>query len=145
MKIKQVLLLSTLALSLGTAPLAIAQPVSQKNEPIKSTHFFKRGHHNNLYLSKEQKSELRQYMKEMRRQIAPLVKETRALKLQLMGKIATPGTKWSDISGLVGKINSNQAQIKTIFAKTQLNVFQKLGVLLPPPQSHKGHHFRKSM
>ena len=56
-----------------------------------------------------------------------------------MGKIATPGAQWEEVSKLVDKINANNAQMTTLFAQTQLQVFQKFGIVLPPP--HK-HHFR---
>ena len=139
MAIKRFLLINTLALALGVSSLAAAQPSSEKIINLSTQPSRVHQHQWEGMLSQEQRAELQNYMKEMQRQMAPLLKEKRALKLQLMGKIATPGMQWEEISKLVDKINANNNQITTVFAKTQVQVFQKLGDLLPPP--HK-HHFK---
>ncbi len=72
-------------------------------------------------------------MGDLHQKIAPLMKEQRALKLQLKGKMATPGTTWDQISGLVSKINAKHAEISTLRAKAQFELYQKTGVMLPPP------------
>ena len=77
----------------------------------------------------------------MRESMRPLLKEKEALRLQLVGKLATPGTEWKDLSPLIAKINDNNAKITTLFTKTQLSSFQKLGVLLfPHPHAKHSHH-----
>lgn len=141
MTIKRFLLVNTLALALGLSSMAAvaAQPDSekiaslsaQKNQPMHQRW-------GNL-LTQEQRAELKNYMQETHQKMLPLIKEKNALKLQLMGKIATPGVQWEEVSKLVDKINANNAQMTTLFAQTQLQVFQKFGIVLPPP--HK-HHFR---
>ncbi|MCL9685651.1 hypothetical protein [Legionella maioricensis] len=139
MAIKRFLLINTLAIALGASSLAAAQPSSEKIINLSAPPAHAHPHPFDGMLSQEQKAELQNYMKAMHQQMAPLLKEKSALRLQLMGKIATPGMQWEEISKLVDKINANNNQITTVFAKTQLQVFQKLGVLLPPP--HK-HHFK---
>ncbi|MGL5742071.1 MAG: hypothetical protein ACRCXC_05745 [Legionella sp.] len=69
----------------------------------------------------------------------PLIKEKRALSMQRRGKIATPNTNWSDISGLVEKRNAINAKMGTLWAKTQFQTVQKLGIVLP---MHHKHHCR---
>lgn len=140
MNIKRPFLLGTLMLSMGMASIATARPYSDQNQNSDRKPLQMRMHHDNKFLTKEQKGELRQYMKEVRQQISPIMKEKQALKFQLMGKIATSGIQWKDVSGLVDEINAKDAQINTILAKTQLKVFQKFGVMLPPP--HHKHKFK---
>ena len=128
MRIKNVVLTSTFALSLIGSSLGFAnQDTSKINAPT-ATHQQK-GLGNKL--TAQQREELRTILLNMRKQMTPLLNNKRALKLQLMGKIATPKTQWNDIASLVNKINENNANITTLFAKTQLITFQKLGVLLP--------------
>lgn len=71
--------------------------------------------------------------------MAPLIKEKRALSMQIRGKLATPNAKWSDISSLVEKRNRVNAKISALWTQTQFQTYQKLGVLLPV---HHGHHCR---
>ncbi|VEG91097.1 hypothetical protein [Legionella spiritensis] len=144
MNMKSVILGSTLALSLATAPFLHAQPTATISQPAKS-HF----HHHKCFkklLDSEQQQELRTIMQGMRQQMIPLIKERQALKLQLKGKIATSGTQWADIAPLVTSLNENNAKVTMLKTKTELAVFQKLGIMLPPPPHGKppfaGHHKR---
>lgn len=141
MNIKRFLLFSTLALSLGTSAIVSAQTPTEKGGDSKIKHCHYRVQHDNKLLTKKQRMELHDFMKEMHQQMTPLVKEKRALRMQLMGKLATPGMQWGEVSGLMDKINSNNAKINSLFAKTQLQVFQKLGILMPPPITHKADFF----
>lgn len=81
----------------------------------------------------EQRSAFKSFMQASRQQMLPLMKEKHALKMQLRGLLATPGVQWSDISRVVDKINTNHAQTTTLFAKQQLDLVRRFGVLLPPP------------
>ncbi|CEG56181.1 hypothetical protein [Legionella fallonii] len=138
MTIKRFLLINTLALSLGVSSMAAmaAQPASEKIATLSAQQSQPKHHRWGGLLTQEQRAELKNYMQSMRQKMTPLVKEKKALKLQLMGKIATPGVQWDEISKLVDQINANNAQMTTLYAQTQLQVFQKLGVLLPPPHKH---------
>lgn len=96
--------------------------------------------HNRLLTAKQQQ-ELHAILHEMNQQMIPLLKTKEALNLQIRGKIAAPNTQWRDIASLVNQLNENNAKITTLFAKTQLSTFQKLGVLLPSP--HAGHSHQR--
>lgn len=138
MIIKKLLISTVLGASVLTTPLVIADQTganANSSTQIKKIH----GHHGfNKLLTAQENSELRAIMKNFHEQMAPLVKEKVALKLQLRGKIATPQTQWADISKLIEQINENNAKITTLIARTQLSTFQKLGVLMPLPH----HHFK---
>ncbi len=138
MAIKRFLLINTLALSLGVSSMAVvaAQPASEKIATLSAQQNQSKHHRLGGLLTQEQRAELKNYMQGMRQQMIPLIKEKKALKLQLMGKIATPGVQWDEISKLVNQINANNAKITTLYAQTQLQVFQKLGVMLPPFHKH---------
>lgn len=87
--------------------------------------------HHPVFLSATQKKEFASIRQTYRKQIMPLMQQQTSLKVQLQGKLVTPGVEWKDISALVQQINKNQAELVTIRAKTQLATFQKTGVLLP--------------
>ncbi|WP_133128437.1 periplasmic heavy metal sensor [Legionella nagasakiensis] len=142
MNMKQLALTSVLAFSLLGAPVASANP---PNDKIVSTKNHQHCHcHKKMgnLLNKQQRQTLYTIMRESRGQIAPLLQEKRTLRLQLMGKLATPNTQWNDIAPLIKRINENNAKITEQFAKTQLKAFQEVGVLLPPPGKHIHHHAR---
>ncbi len=141
MQIKQLVLTSTLALTLLGVSIASAhQPTVQIAPP----HGQQQHCHNKFghLLTSEERQQLHALLNDMRQQMKPLVKEKRALKLQLMGKLATPNTQWTDIAPLVDKINNNHAKITTLFAKTQLKAFQSMGVLLPKRHGKRFNHHR---
>lgn len=71
----------------------------------------------------------------------PLLKIKMALRMQLAGKIATPGTEMTDITPLLIKINENNAKITALVAKTQLLAFQKTGRMLLSKYTSR-HHFK---
>lgn len=142
MYMKRLLLVNSLAIALLGASVASAQAATDTvNAPSPKTtqchqHFAK-------MLTPEQRTELQQIRQDMRAQLLPLIKENRALKLQIMGKIATPNAPWSDVASLVDKSNANHAKIATLLAKTRFDTYQKLGILLPLKHHHHGgRHFR---
>lgn len=141
MYMKRLLLVNSCALALLGASVASAQaPTENVTAPMHKAgqcrpHFAK-------MLTVEQRTELKQIMTDMRAQMVPLIKEKRALKLQLMGKIATPNVPWTDVAALVEKSNANNAKINTLVAKTRFETFQKLGVVLPMGHHHQRHHSR---
>ncbi|PWY56971.1 hypothetical protein DGG96_04425 [Legionella qingyii] len=138
MNMKRFLLVNSLAFSVLSTSIAIAQPVvSSATVSINQTDHYRQ--HVGKLLTPEQRSELAKIKKNLREQMAPLVKEKRALSMQIRGKLATPNAKWSDISSLVEKRNRVHAKISTLWAQTQFQTYQKLGVLLPV---HHGHHCR---
>ena len=138
MHIKKLVLGSTLALSLLSTSMVFANEDTNKMTPqIAKHHHFHKG--SGILLTTEQRADLQVILQDMRQQMTPLLKEKRALKLQLMGKLATPAMQWNDIAKLVEHINENNAQITTLFAKTQLTTYQKLGVLLPAFHGRHGH------
>lgn len=134
MKVKNYLLLGTLALSLGTASIASAHPMKHHHQ--RPTHCHKEPHFLKM-LTQEQRTEFDALMTATKEQVKPLFKEKHALHMQLNGLIATPGMQWSEVSKVVDKINANNAKITTLFAQNKLEVFKKFGVVLPP--FHRAH------
>lgn len=139
MTIKRLLLINSFALALGISSIAAADPSSEKIINMSAQTNNQQQHQSGGILTQEQRVELKNYIQNMRQEMLPLLKEKRALKLQLRGKIATPGMQWEELAKLVDQINTNDNKINTVFAKTQFEVFQKLGILLPQPYKH--HHF----
>ncbi|KTC82377.1 hypothetical protein [Legionella cherrii] len=138
MNIKRFLLINSLALgvlgtSIATAQATATATVASINQPGQYRQ------HVGKLLTPEQRSELAKIRKNLRAQMAPLIKEKRALSLQIRGKLATPNVKWSDVSRLVEKRNAVNAKINTLWTQTQFQTYQKLGVLLPV---HHSHHCR---
>lgn len=155
MQIKKTILNGAIAVSLlcgamtvQAAPVESATPTTTPMTKIQGP--CQHGHHGHhtaqgKILTAKDRETLHGIMHGMRESMRPLLKEKESLRLQLIGKLATPGTQWKDISPLIGQINDNHAKITTLFAQTQLTTFQKLGVLLFPnhPQmrhAHKLHH-----
>ncbi|KTD53363.1 hypothetical protein Lsan_3773 [Legionella santicrucis] len=137
MNIKRFLLINSMALSLLGASIASAQPlVSGAGTSTNQSSHYRQSM--NKILTPQQRAELVKIKKNLRVQMSPLIKEKRALSLQIRGKIATPNAKWSDISGLLEKRNAVEMKISTLLAKTQLQTYQKLGILLPI--HHRHHH-----
>lgn len=136
MNIKRFLLINSLALGLLSTSVSIAQPTAAVAS-IQQTGQY----HSNVgkLLSPEQRFELAKIRKALRVQMAPLIKEKRALTMQIKGKMASPHAKWSDIAPLVEKRNAVNAKIHTLWAQTQFQTYQKVGVLLPV---HHAHHCR---
>lgn len=137
MNIKRFLLINSMALSLLAASIASAQPMASgvaTTSPNQSSQYRQSI---SKILTPQQRAELVKIKKNLRAQMIPLIKEKRALSLQIRGKIATPNAKWSDISGLLEKRNAVELKISTLLAKTQLQTYQKLGILLP---IHHRHH-----
>lgn len=141
MYMKRLLLVNSLALALFGASVASAQaPTDTANAPIQQSaqcrqHFAK-------MLTSEQRTELQKIRQDLRAQLLPLIKEKRALKLQIMGKIATANVQWSEVASLVDKNNVNNAKIATLVVKTRFDTYQKLGILLPLRHHHHGgRHF----
>ncbi|WP_131795209.1 hypothetical protein [Fluoribacter gormanii] len=138
MNMKRFLLINSLAFSVLSTSIAAAQPVvSGATVSINQTGHYRQ--HVGKLLTPEQRSELAKIKKNLRAQMAPLIKEKRALSMQIRGKLATPNAKWSDISSLVEKRNRVNAKISALWTQTQFQTYQKLGVLLPV---HHGHHCR---
>lgn len=139
MNIKRFLLMSTVSLSILSTSLVSAQstantalsPVSHSSQ-----------HHPEItkVLTPQQQVELVKIKKNLRAQMIPLIKEKQAISMQIRGKIATPNTKWSDLSGLVERGNQIDLKMSTLWTKTQLQTYQKLGILLP---IHHRHHCSK--
>ncbi|WP_454786074.1 Spy/CpxP family protein refolding chaperone [Legionella sp. WA2024007413] len=135
MNVKRFLLINSLAFSVLSTSIAIAQPAaSGATVSINHTGHYKQ--HVGKLLTPEQRSELAKIKNTFRTQMAPLIKEKRALSMQIKGKLASPNAKWSDISSLVEKRNRVNAKISTLWAQTQFQTYQKLGVLLPVHHSH---------
>ncbi|KTD40008.1 Spy/CpxP family protein refolding chaperone [Legionella parisiensis] len=134
MNIKRFILISSLVLGASIATAQTSDPGATVVSVNQTGHY--RQHVAKL-LSPEQRVELAKIKKELHAQMAPLIKEKRALSMQIRGKLATPNAKWSDISRLVEKRNSVHAKISTLWAQTQFKSYQKLGVLLP---IRHGHH-----
>ncbi|MCW8398727.1 hypothetical protein OQJ26_07980 [Legionella sp. PATHC038] len=138
MNLKRFLLINSLALGVLGTSIATAQPSATPTvASVNQTGQYRQ--HVGKLLTPEQRSELAKIRKNLRAQMAPLMKEKRALSLQIRGKLATPNVKWSDISRLVEKRNAVNAKINTLWTQTQFQTYQKLGVLLPV---HHGHHCR---
>lgn len=138
MNIKRFLLINTMALSVLSASIATAQP-SGPGAAVVSMNQKGNYQHGNKLLSPEQRSELAKIKKNLHAQMAPLIKEKRALSMQIRGKLATPNANWGDISRLVEKRNTVNAKISTLWTQTQFKTYQKWGVLLP---MRHGHHCR---
>ncbi|QEY52600.1 hypothetical protein [Legionella longbeachae] len=136
MNIKRFLLINSMALSLLGASIASAQSTvsSAADSPNQSSQYRQSI---NKILTPQQRAELVKIKKNLRAQMIPLIKEKRALSLQIKGKIATPNAKWSDISVLLEKRNAVELKISILLAKAQLQTYQKLGILLP---IHHRHH-----
>ncbi|CDZ79071.1 hypothetical protein BN59_03387 [Legionella massiliensis] len=139
---KKLLITSILGASVLTASVVMAEQTENTGGNLSQVQKIHKNHGYNKLLTAQQNNELREIMKGLREQMAPLIKEKIALKMQLKGKIATPQTQWSDISKLVEQINENNAKITALIARTQLTTFQKLGVLIPMhnPRFHGAHH-----
>ena len=138
MRIKNLVLTSTFALSLIGSSIGLANQESSTISPPTATH--QNSHKSSVNkLTSQQRAELHTILEGMREQMIPLLKMKKALKLQLIGKIATPKTQWKDIASLVNSINENNAKITILFAKTRLTAFQKLGVLLPSFNEKRFH------
>jgi hypothetical protein len=84
---------------------------------------------------KAQRTQLQAMLNTTHHHLMPLIKKKRALHLQEMGLMATPGTHWEAISLLVEQSNATNAEITKLVAKSQFDVFNQFGVLLP-------HHAR---
>src|SRR3990167_5666630 len=93
-------------------------------------------------LTAPQRTALHTLRQTMWTEMRPLIKEKQALRLQLMGKIATPNIQWREIEVVLNKVNENNAKITTLRAKTQFTTFQKLGVTFPLHHQHRSysHH-----
>ncbi|WP_115710815.1 hypothetical protein [Legionella sainthelensi] len=145
MNIKRFLLINSMALSLLGTSIASAQ--SMASSAATSANQSSQYHQSiSKILTPQQRAELVKIKKNLRAQMIPLVKEKRALSLQIKGKIATPNAKWSDISGLLEKRNAVELKISTLLAKTQLQTYQKLGILLPTHhRPHNCHNQNKNV
>jgi periplasmic protein CpxP/Spy len=134
MYMKRLLLINSFVFALLSASVVSAEPAAQAvNAPTQ-----KAGHCRSQYgkeLTGVQRNQLQQIRKGMRAQLLPLIKEKRALKLQILGKIATPNAQWNEIASLVEKSNATQAKIALLVAKTRFETYQKLGIVFP-----QGHH-----
>ncbi len=137
MNMKRFLLINSLVFSVLGASIATAQPSAPGAAVVSINQTGHYRQHVSKLLTPEQRSELAKIRAKLRVQMAPLIKEKRALSMQIRGKLATPNAKWSDISGLVEKRNMVNAKINTLWAQTQFQTYQKLGVLVP---AHYGHH-----
>lgn len=162
MRIKNLVLTSTLVLSIIGSSLASAAatettatktiPMTKLSQTDSKAHHTtwnsKHGHQGaGKLLTVQQQADLHTIKQAMFIEMRPLLKEKHALRLQLMGKIATPAMPWSDVEVVLNKINVNHAKMTTLVAKTQLTTFQKLGVTLPlhhkqraySHNEHRGH------
>jgi len=139
MKMKHLLLVNGLALGVLGASIATAQPSATATVASINQTGQHRQHVGKL-LTPEQRSELAKIKKNLRAKMTPLIKEKRALSMQIRGKMATPNVKWTDISRLVEKRNAVNAKINVLWTQTQFQTFQKLGVLLPVHHGRHGHH-----
>jgi hypothetical protein len=144
MNIKHFLLINSVALSLLGASVVLAEsPSNNMTAPLNKT-----GHnpqHTGKLLTPQQRSELAKIKKSLRAQMTPLIKERRALSLQIKGKIATTNAEWSEVASLVEQRNAVNEKISTLWAKTQFQTFQKLGVLLPMHHGHQCHSQNKNL
>ena len=140
MRINKLVLTSTVVLSLISTSMVFANQDATAAAPAVAPavqHQYHKGH--NRLLTAHQQRELHAIIQGMNEQMLPLLKEKKSLNTQIRGKISAPKTQWSDIAPLVKQLNENNAKITTLFAKTQLTAFQKVGVLLPTP--HAGHSY----
>ncbi|AHE68067.1 hypothetical protein [Legionella oakridgensis] len=141
MNMKQLVITSTLALSLLSTSLAFANPsANNPGAPTKHHHPCHCHKKAGNMLNQQQRQTLHTIQQNSRSQIAPLLQEKRMLRLQLIGRLATPNTQWNDIAPLIKRINENNAKITELDAKTQLKTFQEIGVLLPAYGQHIHHH-----
>lgn len=137
MNIKRFLILNSIAFSILSTSMATAQP-SVAGAGMVSIHQTQHFRPNEgKLLTPAQRSELARIKKNLHEQMMPLIKEKRALSMQIRGKLATPHANWNDISKLVEKRNMINAKMNTLWTQTQFKTFQKLGVLLP---ARHGHH-----
>ncbi|STX28551.1 Uncharacterised protein [Legionella beliardensis] len=138
MRIKNYLLIGTLALSLSGAGLASAHPLAAQEGNNHRNYHCHKGPHALRLIPKERQEEFKAFKKALHQQMLPLIKEKRALNMQLTGLLATPGVQWEHISKLVDKINTNHANITTLVAKNKLEAVQKFGIVLPSrPAFHR--------
>jgi len=145
MNMKNIILSTTLVAVLGASGITLAEPYKKQCSDTKLS----RVHHNHIpgmgSLSKEQKIEFQNSMKALHKSMAPLIKKKMALQMQLRGKFATPEMTWEETAKIVSEINANNAKITTLFAKNQLNIFQKYGVMLPKPHEKNKFFHGKSL
>ena len=147
MRIKNLVLTSTLALSLIASSLASATTPMPSGQSKSMTEITKPllpmkhcKHRHGKLLTVQERTELDGIMESLFTEMKPLIKEKQALRLQLMGKIATPNMPWSDVSVVLNKVNENNAKITTLLAKTELRAFQKLGIMLPLNHKQRAYH-----
>lgn len=142
MSIKKIFLTSVSLITILGATVATSYANDQKTVPATTVQHatshhqchFKHGINNTDYQA------MHAIKKDFWITMQPLIKTKMALRIQLAGKIATPGTEMTDITPLLTKINENNAKITALVAKTQLVAFQKTGRMLFSPQM-SGHHF----
>lgn len=143
MHIKNLVIGSGLALSLLSSSIVVADQPTNPMSPSHKHQQCHKGMWKGKMLSPEERQQVHALMKEMRQQMKPLIREKHALKLQLMGKLATPNTQWEDVAALVKNINETNAKMTTLRVQTQLKSFQTIGIMLPMSHGkHFGHHSR---
>lgn len=146
MRIKNILLANIIAATLLTSNIAMAETIitPPAATPPATANLYPMPSFGGM-LSPTEQTEVANLMNVMRAQMIPLLKNERALDLQLKGKIATPNTQLSDLAPLINDINTNHGKIETLKTKTQLDIYQKFGVMVPdylmfPPFQAKMHH-----
>lgn len=157
MRIKDLVLTSTLAVSIIGSSLAFAAqtsnaettPMTKITQSATPTIHSTERHnvrHQGLekLLTVPQRAELHTIRQAMWTEMRPLLKEKYALRLQLMGKIATPNVQWSEVTAVLNKVNANNTKITTLLAKTQFTSFQKLGISLPLRHKHHAYSHKHS-
>ncbi len=134
---KRFLLVQSVALGLFGASIVSAESSSSTANLInKSSH---NRQHSGKILTPQQRIDLLKIRKELRDQMIPLIKEKRAISMQIRRKLTTPHAQWNDLARLVEKRNAVNMKISILWTKTQFQTYQKLGILLP---TQHGHHCR---
>lgn len=140
-KTNSLIITGILATVFATAPIVYANPIDNTAPKNKSYHCLHK--HCPKSLGKEECGKFMQIVKAKHTQLKPIIKEQRALRAQLKGKIATPGTKWNDLAPMVSKINKNREAMTIIKVNTQLQLFQELGLLKPNAMGTNHFHAHK--
>jgi Rieske Fe-S protein len=137
MTFRKTMLSSVIGVSALTASVAYAAPPATTtdatpDQPVQQIKVMKG-------LTDAERAKLQPIVKSLQEKTFPLKQQQKALKTQLKGKIATKGTKMSDVQPLIDQINGIQKQMMTLQVEAQLQAFQEVGVMLPdkPKMKHQ--------
>lgn len=142
MKIKRLLLVNGFVLGLlATANVAAQNQAGRINTPLAKSNQCQQVHHKKL--TPEQRDQLRIIRHNTRGALQPLIKEKRALRVQIKEAIIAPHAQWSQVAVLVDKINVINNKIALVVVKSRFEAFQKLGIVTPVRHHSHCHHVQK--